>query len=129
MKAYIFQPAYSMDFADSDALLQWELDQLDSCGEDADLIVLPEYSNVPCLAKTREQMEESYHKYSDKLLTKAADTARRCSATVFVNCIYPTLTGCEVELLEALGTHFPMTERECSDMYGDIPFEKFIPQA
>ncbi|MBR6790299.1 MAG: hypothetical protein IKM31_05455 [Oscillospiraceae bacterium] len=93
MKAYIFQPAYSMDFADSDALLQWELDQLDNCGEDADLIVLPEYSNVPCLAKTREQMEESYHKYSDKLLSKAADTARRCSATVFVNCIYPTPTG------------------------------------
>ncbi|MEA4912624.1 MAG: lactate racemase domain-containing protein [Oscillospiraceae bacterium] len=33
---------------------------------------------------------------------------------------------CAVELLEALGTHVPMTQEECADMYGDIPFERFI---
>ena len=32
-----------------------------------------------------------------------------------------------VDLLEALGTHVPMTAAECSHMYGDIPFERFIP--
>ncbi len=31
----------------------------------------------------------------------------------------------EVELLEALGTHVPMTEKEIKAMYGDIPLEKF----
>ena len=30
-----------------------------------------------------------------------------------------------VELLEALGTHVPMTEKEIKAMYGDIPVEKF----
>lgn len=32
-----------------------------------------------------------------------------------------------VDLLEALGTHVPMTEAECSHMYAGIPFERFIP--
>lgn len=35
--------------------------------------------------------------------------------------------GVEVDILQALGTHVPMTESEVSAMYGDIPFEKFIP--
>ena len=33
--------------------------------------------------------------------------------------------GAGVELLEALGTHVPMTEAEIKAMYGDIPLEKF----
>jgi len=33
--------------------------------------------------------------------------------------------GVEVEILEALGTHVPMTEQEISQMYGDIPLCKF----
>lgn len=33
--------------------------------------------------------------------------------------------GVEVEILEALGTHVPMTQQEISTMYGDIPVEKF----
>ena len=93
MKAYVVQPAYCLDFSESDKFFEWEIDALDSCGEDADLIILPEYSNVPCLAKTKEEMLESYNKYSERLLTKASETAKRCSATLFVNCIYPTDTG------------------------------------
>ncbi len=31
-----------------------------------------------------------------------------------------------VDILPALGTHDPMTKEEVSDMYGDIPFERFI---
>lgn len=33
--------------------------------------------------------------------------------------------GVEVEILEALGTHVPMTQQEITTMYGDIPVEKF----
>lgn len=33
--------------------------------------------------------------------------------------------GVEVEILEALGTHVPMTRQEISTMYGDIPLERF----
>ena len=31
-----------------------------------------------------------------------------------------------VDIMPALGTHVPMTEAECSEMYGDIPYEVFI---
>ena len=87
MKTCIVQPAYCLDFSESDKFFEWEIEALEKCDESMDLIVLPEYSNVPCLAKTKEQMEESYHKYSELLLKKASETAKRCSATVFVNCI------------------------------------------
>ncbi|MBE6611138.1 MAG: hypothetical protein E7632_01485, partial [Ruminococcaceae bacterium] len=93
MKTCVIQPAYCLDFAKSDEYFAWELDALDKCDASMDIIVLPEYSNVPCLAKTKAEMEESYHKYSAKLLTKAAETAKRCGATVFVNCIYAHPTG------------------------------------
>lgn len=33
---------------------------------------------------------------------------------------------CTVDPLPAVGTHLPMTAEECADMYGDIPFERFI---
>ena len=87
MKACVIQPAYSMDFSQSDKFFDWELDTLDQCDESMDLIVMPEYSNVPCLANTKEEMLESYNKYSGKLLEKASETAKRCGATLFVNCI------------------------------------------
>ena len=35
--------------------------------------------------------------------------------------------GCEVDILPALGTHVPVTAEEAAHMFGDIPFETFIP--
>ncbi len=35
--------------------------------------------------------------------------------------------GVEADILPALGTHVPVTAEEVSIMFGDIPFEKFIP--
>ena len=35
--------------------------------------------------------------------------------------------GCEVDILPALGTHVPVTKEEAAIMFGDIPYEKFIP--
>ena len=35
--------------------------------------------------------------------------------------------GCEVDILPALGTHVPVTKEEAAVMFGDIPYEKFIP--
>ena len=35
--------------------------------------------------------------------------------------------GCEVDILPALGTHVPVTQEEAAVMFGDIPYEKFIP--
>lgn len=63
-----------------------------------------------------------------KVLLVIPDYTRYHSgAGLIANTLYHTLTGCRVDLLEALGTHVPMTERECAHMYGDIPFARFIP--
>ncbi|MBR2948400.1 MAG: hypothetical protein IKC46_00910 [Lachnospiraceae bacterium] len=93
MKACVVQPAYSYDYEHSDALFEWEMNMLDSCDESMDLIVFPEYSNVPALAKTKEQALASYEKYAAPLMKKACETARRCQATVFINGLYMTETG------------------------------------
>ena len=93
MKTCVIQPPYCMDFGKSDAYFAWEIEALDRCTPDMDLIVLPEYSNVPCLAKTKAEMEQSFEKYGKVLLQKASETAKRCAATLFVNCIMETPTG------------------------------------
>ena len=38
-----------------------------------------------------------------------------------------TEMGANVDILPALGTHVPVTEEEVAAMFGDIPYEKFIP--
>lgn len=39
---------------------------------------------------------------------------------------YYTERGAQVDILPALGTHRPMTRQEASDMFGDVPFERFF---
>lgn len=93
MKACVIQPHYSVDYDLSQELFQWELDALDRCDESMDLIVLPEAADVPCLARTREEFLQSYRKFGPALLQKAAETARRCNAVLFVNATYEAETG------------------------------------
>lgn len=51
------------------------------------------------------------------------------NAGLITNVYYHALVekGCEVDILPALGTHVPVTEQEAAVMFGDIPYEKFIP--
>jgi len=51
------------------------------------------------------------------------------NAGYITNVYYHALVeqGCEVDILPALGTHVPVTEQEAAIMFGDIPYEKFIP--
>ena len=93
MKVCVIQPPYSLDFSRSDELFRWEMDALEKCDPSMDLIVLPEYSNAPALVSTKEELLISYEKYTETLLAKCAETAKRCEATLFVCCIYPTESG------------------------------------
>ena len=93
MKACVIQPPYSFDYAQSDANYAWELQALAQCDASMDLIVLPEYANVPALSKTREQMEKSRVNYSETLFAAAAETAKRCDAVVFISGIVETESG------------------------------------
>ena len=73
---------------------------------------------------------EAREKPLKKVLIVAPDFTRfHSNAGYITNCFYHMLTerGCAVEILEALGTHEPMTEEQIRGMYGDIPLDRFIP--
>ena len=88
MKACIIQPPYSRDVAFSDEYFEYKLDLLDKCDESIDIIVLPEYSDVPCATTGKEDTFYYHKKYIDTLLDKCIETAKRCNALVFVNALY-----------------------------------------
>ena len=73
--------------------------------------------------------ERESEKALKKVLIVGPDFTRfNSNAGILSNFAYHYLTdkGCQVQILEALGTHVPMTEEQCTEMYGDIPFSAFI---
>jgi len=93
MKACVMQPPYSQDTGLSDAYFAEKMKMLDRCGEDMDIIVLPEYSDVPCATATLEETLHFHDQYIDNLLEKCAETAKRCKAHLFVNALSKEETG------------------------------------
>lgn len=93
MNVCIIQPPYSLDVSHSDEYFQYKLNLLNECDESVDIIVLPEYSDVPCAAQTLEEVLFYHHKYIDKLLNTCIETAKRCHALVFVNALSKESTG------------------------------------
>ena len=85
MKVCIVQPEYSTDYKRSNELFQKELEYLRACDETIDIIVMPESCDCPALAKNKNEAEQSSSRYRDILLKEAANTAKRCSAMVFIN--------------------------------------------
>ena len=77
----------------------------------------------------KDMVVAALEQYNPKnLLMVVPDYTRCCSnAGLIANIAYHWAVdnGRGVELLEALGTHVPMTEKEIRAMYGDIPLEKF----
>lgn len=68
MKACIIQPPYSRDLSLSDEYFEYKLNLLEQCDSSVDIIVLPEYSDVPCATTGREDTLEYHKKYIDILL-------------------------------------------------------------
>ena len=85
MKVCIIQPKYSVHYEESDACLAAEFELLDQCDPSMDVIVCPEMCDVPALAKTKEDFEAAAKKYHGPMMEKAAQTAKRCNAIVFIN--------------------------------------------
>ncbi len=88
MKACIIQPPYSRDVSYSEEYFDYKIQMLDKCDESIDIIVLPEYSDVPCATATKEETFFYHKKYINILLDKCIETAKRCKALVFVNALY-----------------------------------------
>lgn len=89
MKATIIQPPYSRDVSFSDEYFEYKLRMLDECDSSSDIIVLPEYSDVPCATSTKEETVYYHDKYMPALMEKCIETAKRCESLVFVNALYP----------------------------------------
>ena len=69
---------------------------------------------------------------ANKVLIIPPDYTRYHSKAGFISNVcyhYYADKGAEVDILPALGTHVPVTEEEAADMFGDIPFSRFIPHA
>ena len=93
MKVYIIQPRYSMNYRDIDACFLEELQLLDACDESADIIVLPEYSDVLAPTNTDEEFICAMDKYTPIIDKKVKETASRCNAIVFANYGHKTDKG------------------------------------
>lgn len=87
MKACVIQPPYSYDLSLSDEYFSYKLEMLEKCDETIDIIVLPEYSDVPCVTSTLEETLFYHEKYIGELLDKCKEAAQRCNAIVFVNAL------------------------------------------
>ena len=87
MKACIIQPPYSRDTAFSDEYFEYKINLLNECDDSVDIIVLPEYSDVPCATETLEETLYYHKKYINILLSKCVETAKRCNSLVFVNAL------------------------------------------
>ena len=85
MKVCVIQPPYSTDFTKIDEYFKKELSLLAECDSSMDIIVLPEASDLPCLAPSREEMNEAIARFHAPLMEAAAETARRCNAILFVS--------------------------------------------
>lgn len=92
MKVCVIQPPYSRDVSHSEEYFKYKLKLLDKC-TDEDIIVLPEYSDVPCATADMEETLFYHKKYINVLLDKCAEAAKRCGALVFVNALCETETG------------------------------------
>ena len=93
MKVYIVQPYYSFDEADLDKCFVDMIAHLESIGDDADVIVLPEYCDVPSATKGKNNFHASIEKYNGVIKEKACAAAKRCRSIVFFNSADPTPTG------------------------------------
>ena len=92
MKVCVIQPPYSRDVSYSEEYFNYKLDMLKRC-TDEDIIVLPEYSDVPCATKDLTETLFYHKKYIGTLLEECKKTAIRCSSLVFVNALCETETG------------------------------------
>ncbi|MCQ2420740.1 MAG: hypothetical protein MJ118_06365 [Clostridia bacterium] len=85
MKVCVIQPYYSFDPAELDLCFTKMLELMDQCDESMDLIVLPEYCDIPAATESCEQFHASLEHYNPIIREKVAALAKRCNAVVFAN--------------------------------------------
>ncbi|MBQ8550848.1 MAG: hypothetical protein IJ426_05850 [Clostridia bacterium] len=85
MKVCVVQPYYSFDPKDTEKCFNDQCALIDSCTPDMDIIVIPEYADVPADQASKADFHAMIEKYNKTILDKARETAIRCNSLVFVN--------------------------------------------
>ena len=81
MKVCVIQPYYSLKPEDTDRCYREMVALLDQCDESLDLIVLPEYSDIPAAQGSKDDFHASIEKYNADILQRAKAAAVRCCNT------------------------------------------------
>ena len=74
MKACIIQPPYGRDASPADAYFEAKMNCLEQCDDTVDLIVLPEYSDVPCVTSDLAETLACHERYMGRLMDKCVET-------------------------------------------------------
>ena len=85
MKVSVVQPYYSMDPDDMEKCYQKMAALLEELSDDSDMIVLPEYSDIPANTKDGKMFHASIERYNQDIMERVKQTAIRCRAMVFAN--------------------------------------------
>lgn len=85
MKACVIQPAYSMRSADLEICFRGLLELIGRCDDSLDLIVLPEYCDIPAATEDAESFNRAIETYNPRIREAVIALARRCHAIVFAN--------------------------------------------
>lgn len=93
MKVRIIQPAYTFNAEDLQKNYDAMIALMDECNEPLDIIVMPEYCDIPAAQKGKAAYRASIEKYNQSFMDEAIEMAKRCHAITFVNCVYITADG------------------------------------
>ena len=87
MKARVIQQLFCQDRPGLEKSFEWTINELKKCDESLDIVVLPEFSEVPGKTTSAEDFLNTARKYGPILLETCAETARRCNTLVFAGAI------------------------------------------
>ncbi len=93
MKVSVIQPYYSFDENDIDKCFEGMFELLDKCDESNDIIVLPEYCDIPAATKSGEGFHASIKKRNEETFRRVREAAIRCHSIAFANFADKTETG------------------------------------
>jgi len=88
MKVRIIQPAYTFNAEDLQKNYEGMVALMEECNEPLDIIVMPEYCDIPAAQKGKTAYRTAIAKYNAPFMEKAIEMAKRCHSLVFVNCAY-----------------------------------------
>ena len=91
MKARVIQQPFSLDRQGLDACFEWTMEELRKCDESLDIIVLPEFCEVPGNTTSREDFLETSRRNGPEILKLCAETAKRCNSLIFAGVVDTSL--------------------------------------